>query len=109
MIVAGDSFGRVALEDLAAVLVVLHKNGKLAHILQLVATSLSVLNFTSYIGVAVSIENFASLFFLAEYFDICLRQGFPGYCVGHFKFTVLLENSYLQLVRVESEEFLQIS
>ena len=109
LIVTCDPFGWIALEDLASVGVMLDKDGKLLHILEFIATRLGVIDLTSYVGVAITIEYLTSLLLLTEYLDVSFGQSFACCSMSDLQFTILLEHSYFELVGVESKELLQIT
>lgn len=99
----------VALEDLTAVLIILDQDCEALHILQLVARSLSVLNLTPNVSVAITVESLTTRSLLVEDFNVSPRERLAGSSVGHFKLTVLLQNVNLKIVRIVSQELLKIT
>jgi hypothetical protein len=99
----------VTLKDLAPVVVVLDQDREPLHIFELVARCLRILDLASNISVAVPKESFSALLLLVEYLDIAAGQSFTCCGMRDFELTVLLYHVNLQIVRVISQELLQIA
>jgi hypothetical protein len=82
--ISGNFLWRITLKDLAAILIILNKNCETLHILQFITTGLGILNLTTNVSVAITIEHFTTLFLLIENFDIGSRKCNTCCNVGYF-------------------------
>lgn len=62
--------GRINFLDLRAFLWMGYEDGKLLDAFKLASAALGILKLTSYVGVAISVEDFLVLFFFREYLYI---------------------------------------
>lgn len=100
---------RVTLQDLATVLVVLDQNREPLHIFELVARCLRILNLATNIRIAIPKESLATLLLLVEHLHVAAGQSSTRCGVSDFELAVLLYHVDLQIVRVISQELLQIT
>ena len=100
---------RLALQNLAAEIVMHDQDGKALHILQLVATCLRILKDTADVGVAISEESLATRLLLVKHLDISRWQLFASLRMLHLQLTILLNDSHFQFIRVVGKELLEVA
>lgn len=107
--VAQNILRRVTLQNLATVLVVLDQDREPLHIFELVARCLRILNLATNIRIAIPKESLATLLLLVEHLHVAAGQSSTRCGMSDFELAVLLYHVDLQIVRVISQELLQIA